>query len=238
MTTLTTAQCCENCVFSGFKASYMGSKRITGLCLHYQSEPRINYHFKPDNNFPYLLEWFHEELRRQKPDEFNPASFEDVIHRVPENTTIVTVWVNYLVQKGRNAEKPEARPYSHYHSLINQGLPVGILWTEELPDNLTRDDWPRIVVHYGKKGGHVNYYRAYRREPVMNLDGQTNEEIVALLRPHYDNITRYHQGWRDYFANAQIQKIKRTTVCENHQPMKKRPRYNTTEVTPDVTPGK
>lgn len=221
------ATCCENCVFSGFKAAYHGGKRVTGLCLHYQSTPQINYNFSPDN-WPQLMHWFHNLLRSQS--ELNPPTFEQVVAMLPEqrNLQVYAVYINYLKQKGR--ELPQV-PYSYpLHNQWIQGQNGGLLWVDGLPDDLELSDWPRIVAHYHNRGGWINIHKNYRQEPVLDVAAATNQEIVEPLRMYYDEIVKYHTAWRDYFTNTPIQKIKRSTVCDNHKPVIKKTRVNKTDL--------
>lgn len=229
---LRVAESCDTCIFAGFKAAYHGGKRITGLCLRYKSAPEINYHYSAFY-FSSILHYEHGRMRSA--ESLEEFTFEKFLESLPSTVNVISVLViSYFLQKGRKQEIEQARsptdPSWRYR--YTDAKRIEMLWVDNLPDDLTENDWPYIVAEYLRRGGYlVGAESRHGSNPLLGTSGQTREEILAPLRQEWENLKTYHMAWRDYFANSPVTKIKRTTICDNYTKLEgKRPRVNTSKL--------
>ena len=226
---LRVAESCDTCNFAGFKAAYHGGKRITGLCLRYKSTPVINYHYSAFY-FSNVLNYEHGKMRSA--ESLEEFTFEKFLESLPSTVNFIPVMViSYFLQKGREQEIEQDRhpsdPYWRYRHA--EAKRIELRWVDNLPDDLTENDWPYIVAEYLRRGGHlIGTGSHYGSNPLLDTSGQTREEILAPLRQEWEHLKTYHMAWRDYFANSPVTKIKRTTICDNYTKLEgKRLRVNT-----------
>lgn len=226
---LRVAAACDSCKYAALnKAAYHGGKRITGLCLRYRSTPAINYNFST-YYINRMVYFFSSELRAtenldDKPDDVRFAEF---VKRLPyEFRPLLRLYMSYMIQKGRDSELSEfiSSGSRYYYDYID-ARKIELKWVDNLADDLTLDDWPLMAAEWLRRGGRIEWGAA---DPMFDTSGATAEQILAPLRQECDKVLMYHRGWRDYFKNSSVTKIKRTNVCDNYEKLEgKRPRVDT-----------